>query len=89
MHNRMTSRRNPNRKPGRTTPAQGETTAAREVPRLPHERDLSSDSQVGGEASGRKVGAQAHQDLERGLTDTDKGPVMDRTYKRVQSGPAH
>ncbi len=88
MHNRMTSRRNPNRKPGRTTPSQGETTTPHEVPRLPHERDLSADSQAGGEASGKKMGAQAHEDLKRGMTDTDKGPVMDRTYQKVKSGPA-
>ncbi len=87
MHNRMTSKpRNPSRQSGRTTPAQGETTTPHQVPRLPHERDLSADSQERGEASGKKVGEQAHKDLQGGLVDTDKGPVMDRAYRQVKSG---
>ena len=53
MHNRMTSRP---RDPGRTTPAQGETSTPQKVPRLPHEHDLSSDSQARGEASGAGLG---------------------------------
>ncbi|MBP6405609.1 MAG: hypothetical protein KA335_08150 [Ramlibacter sp.] len=87
MHNRMTSRpRDPGRPAGQTTPAQGETTTPHKVPRLPHERDLSADSQARGEASGKKLGKQAHKDLERGLVDTGKGPAMDRAYRRVKSG---
>ena len=87
MHNRMTSRpRDPNREAGRTTPAQGETDTPRKVPRLPHERDQSADSQARGEASGKKVGDQAHRDIERGLVDTSKGAEMDRAYRRVKSG---
>jgi hypothetical protein len=88
MHNRMTSKpRDPARKSaGRTTPAQGETSTPQKVPRLPHERDLSSDSQERGEASGKKVGEQAHKDLQGGLVDTDKGPAMDRAYRQVKSG---
>lgn len=86
MHNRMTSRpRKPAGAKGRTQPAQGETTTPQKVPRLPHEHDQSSDSQVRGEASSRKVGEQAHADVERGLVDTDKGPPMDRAYRRVKS----
>lgn len=87
MHNRMTSRpRDPNRKAGHTTPAQGETSTPQKVPRLPHEHDQSSDSQARGEASGKKVGEQAHKDLQGGLVDTDKGPAMDRAYRQVKSG---
>lgn len=87
MHNRMTSRpRDPNRPAGRTTPAQGETSTPQKVPRLPHEHDLSSDSQARGEASGKKVGEQAHRDVMRGLTDTSKGAEMDRAYRQVKSG---
>ena len=83
MQNRMTSRP---RDPGRTTPAQGETSTPQKVPRLPHEHDQSSDSQTRGEASGKKVGEQAHKDVVRGLTDTSKGTEMDRTYRQVKSG---
>lgn len=83
MQNRMTSRP---RDPGRTTPAQGETSTPQKVPRLPHEHDLSSDSQARGEASGKKVGEQAHKDVVRGLVDTSKGTEMDRAYRQVKSG---
>ena len=83
MQNRMTSRP---RDPGRTTPAQGETSTPQKVPRLPHEHDQSSDSQARGEASGKKVGEQAHKDVVRGLTDTSKGAEMDRAYRQVKSG---
>ena len=83
MQNRMTSRP---RDPGRTTPAQGETSTPQKVPRLPHEHDLSSDSQTRGEASGKKVGEQAHKDVVRGLVDTSKGTEMDRAYRQVKSG---
>ena len=78
MHNRMTSRpRDPNREAGRTTPAQGETDTPRKVPRLPHERDQSADSQARGEASGKKVGEQAHRDIERGLVDVRLHDIRD------------
>jgi hypothetical protein len=86
MHNRMTSRpRDTNRLVGRTTPAQGETGTPQKVPRLPHERDQSADSQERGEASGKKMGEQAHKDIERGLVDTSKGTEMDRAYRQVKS----
>ena len=50
-------------------------------PRLPHERDESSDSQEtqGGEPP--EVGKKAHDDVERGVVDTDRGPVADRVYR--------
>ena len=48
------------------------------APRLPHERDESSDSQDGKPNALMK---QAHLDLERGLVDTDRGPVMDKLYE--------
>ena len=89
MQNRMTSRQKPAaaRSPaqrGATVAAQGEKQA--KVPRLPNERDESADSQAGGEPSGARVGAQASQDVERGLVDTDKGPVMDAVYEKVRAG---
>jgi len=49
-------------------------------PRLPHERDQSSDSQQTREGNPPDVGRKAHDDVERGLVDTDRGPVTDRVY---------
>jgi hypothetical protein len=69
---------------GRTLPAQG--PRQQPVPRMPHERDESSDSQAGAEPSGQRMGTIAHDDLERGLVDTDKGPVLDQTYDKVREG---
>lgn len=53
-------------------------------PRLPHERDESADSQTGDDpnAPGRDIGEQAFKDVRAGRMDTDRGPVMDRLYRR-------
>ena len=32
------------------------------------------------------MGQAAYDDLERGLVDTDKGPVLDKTYDKVREG---
>jgi hypothetical protein len=69
---------------GQTTPVQGETQQG--VPRAPHERDESADSQQAGEPSGRRMGQAAHDDMARGLVDTDKGPALDRAYDKVREG---
>ena len=61
---------------GKTQVEQGGESA----PRLPHERDQSSDSQQSADGGAPQVGRQAHEDIERGLVDTDKGPVTDRVY---------
>jgi hypothetical protein len=53
-------------------------------PRLPHERDESSDSQNTGDVRG--VMQQAHDDVRAGQKDTDRGPVLDRTYQRQKAG---
>ncbi|MBI2768184.1 MAG: hypothetical protein HYX47_01065 [Burkholderiales bacterium] len=82
MHNRMTSRP----RQGNTVPAQGETRVQEKVPRLPHERDESADSQESVEPSGRRVGGQAREDVERGVVDTDRGPVLDGVYDKVREG---
>jgi hypothetical protein len=59
---------------GQTTPhVDGEL-----APRLPHERDESADSQP---AAPDAVTHQAHEDLKRGLVDTDRGPVLERVYQ--------
>ena len=71
---------------GNTLPIQGDTQ--QRSPRMPHERDESADSQQASEPSARSVGEQARKDVERGLVDTDKGPVLDETYDRVREGAA-
>jgi hypothetical protein len=53
-------------------------------PRLPHERDESSDSQTAAPAEGGgQPGRQAYEDLQRGVVDTDRGPLLDRLYRRL------
>lgn len=71
------------KKSGRTQPMTPEGTAAE--PRLPHERDESSDSQTREEPHPEIV--QAHQDVEAGLVDTDRGTPSDRAYQK-QKVPA-
>ena len=82
MNNRMTSRKRPDGGGGQTIPAQPETEEP--APRLPHERDESADSQAPRETSGTRIGQQAHDDLQRGRVDTDKGPPMDAAYDKVR-----
>jgi hypothetical protein len=89
MHNRMPSRRRQGSgkktpRPGDTVPVQGEKQEG--VPRMPHERDESADSQAGREPSGQRLGQAAHEDVERGRVDTYKGPVLDQTYDKVREG---
>ena len=70
---------------GQTLPAQGETGSQEKVPRLPHERDESSDSQeVTKEPTTQRMGELAHADLERGLVDTDRRPVLDKAYEKAK-----
>jgi hypothetical protein len=57
-----------------TTPSR----ANQREPRLPHERDQSSDPQAPVNEDAREVGEQAARDVERGLVDTDRGPVLDK-----------
>jgi hypothetical protein len=51
---------------------------------LPHERDQSADSQVDKAPADDGRARQAHDDVERGVVDTDRGPVIDQTYERVR-----
>ena len=62
---------------GKTRIEQGGESA----PRLPHEHDQSSDSQQGQGGTPPEVGKRAHEDVERGVVDTDRGPVTDRVYR--------
>ena len=69
---------------GNTIPVQGEEQ--QRVPRAPHERDESADSQGAAEPSTHSVGQAAREDIERGVVDTDQGPVLDEVYDRVREG---
>ena len=71
---------------GNTVSQQGQTEMQKRVPRMPHERDESVDSQPRAEPSAERVGDAAASDIDSGRVDTDKGPVMDRTYDRVREG---
>lgn len=67
---------------GQTRPAQG--PIQQPAPQMQYERDQSAGDQGSQEPSQRRTGEIAHDDLERGLQDTDKGPVLDETYHRVR-----
>ncbi len=67
---------------GNTTTAQGEDQHP--VPRMPHERDESADSQTRKEPSNQRRAEKAQADVERGLVDTSKGAELDRTYDRLR-----
>ena len=60
------------------------SVAGKKAPSLPHEADESTHSTA--EKPDPKV-AQGYADVKRGLVDTDKGPVMGRTYERVKAMP--
>jgi len=51
------------------------------MPPLPHETDQALGSAG---TTPRRAMKQAHDDLARGLRDTDKAPVMDATYRRLK-----
>jgi hypothetical protein len=68
---------------GRNTGRKSDTTVRRDrdaEPQLPHERDESSQKD---EAPRPRI-EQAHRDVSRGLVDTDRGPPMDKAYKKQQ-----
>lgn len=61
---------------GKTLP----NVAGRPAPRLPHERDESSDSGVGAPT---EVMKRAHDDAVSGKSSTDKGEATDAVYRRT------
>ncbi len=65
---------------GRTTPEQ----SGGEVPRLPHERDESADSQHHDRAAAQSATPtkEAFQDADQRRPDTGTGPVMNQVYAR-------
>jgi hypothetical protein len=75
----------PSQKPAETDTAQharSETAAnvaGRPAPRLPHERDESSDSGVG---APNDLMRRAHDDAVSGRPGTDKGEATDAVYRR-------
>jgi hypothetical protein len=62
------------------------TPEQRTGPELPHERDESADREHEVAPRNRELGHQAHEDVERGLVDTDRGPVIDHVYRRKVGG---
>lgn len=87
MHNRIPSRRRQD--DPKAQDRQAETLPARSrnqerVPRMPHERDESADSQSADEPSGKRMGDIARDDIERGLVDTDKGQALQETYEKLR-----
>ena len=90
MHIRMPSHRRQGAAKG--AGRQGTTVTSKEdskqgrAPRSPNERDESADSQEAGEPSAPRVGQAAAEDIERGVVDTDKGPVLDQVYDKVRGG---
>lgn len=67
---------------GETRPAQGPTQEP--APQMQYERDQSASDQGSEEPSQRRTGQIAHDDVERGVVDTDKGPVLEETYRRLR-----
>lgn len=68
----------------RSNAERGVTTVSHDTgqaPKLPHERDESADATAS--APSKRI-KQAHQDLERGLSDTDRGPVVDEIYRKLK-----
>lgn len=68
----------------------GQTKPSRDgeaAPKLPHERDESSEDQQAREVSTSRVGKQAFHDVDNGQVDTDKGPVAERLYEGLKKKP--
>ncbi|MBA3588432.1 hypothetical protein [Methylibium sp.] len=79
----------------RQAPGVGRTEQTREQeaePRLPHERDESSDSQdthgpAAAAPSSEELGEKAFDDLESGRQDTGRLPVTDKVYEGLREEP--
>jgi hypothetical protein len=57
------------------------------APRLPHDRDESADSQQP-QPVPDTMARKAHQDMEAGRVDTDRGPVLQELGRRLPSQQA-
>lgn len=73
----------PDKDGGQTKPSRDGKAA----PKLPHERDESSQDQQTREVSTARVGKQAFNDMDSGQVDTDKGPVAERLYEGLKKKP--
>ena len=60
-----------------------ETTRQRD-PKLPHERDESPGNAAD---APRGEGRKAYEDAKRGMPDTDRAPVADKTYRKLRRKP--
>jgi hypothetical protein len=67
------------RKGARPAPAHDAQPTADTPPAMPHERDEMVDPDRGAPSDQMR---QAHDDIERGLQDTDRGGVTDAAYRR-------
>ena len=93
MHNRIPSRRRQGVTKGKVPRPQGDTlpvpgNTQERGPRTPHERDQSADSQAASEPSQPRLAQAAREDIERGVVDTDKGPVLDQVYDKLREDAA-
>jgi hypothetical protein len=78
----MADKPDPGPEPERDAPEKGQTLPSRHQqaePRLPHERDESSDSHPGTQDERIK---QAARDLANGLQDTDRSPVTTKLARQ-------
>lgn len=78
----MANKPDPGLEPERKAPEKGQTLPSRHdqrEPRLPHERDESSDSHPGTQDERIK---QAARDLANGLQDTDRSPVTTKLARQ-------
>lgn len=67
---------------GNTLPVQGDKQ--QRSLRQPNDHDESASSQASAEPSQKRMGDAAHASVARGETDTDKGPVLDATYRKIR-----
>jgi hypothetical protein len=84
MSRREEERRKDAAQPGRgdTATAQGDTQSPKA--RTPNERDESADSQGPENASARRIGRLAYDDVMEGHQDTSRSNELDATYHRVR-----
>ena len=70
--------------PGETRVARNDGDKEKSEPKLPHERDQSASSQVDGTPMDDERARKGHDDIERGVVDTDKGPVLEQLDERMK-----
>ncbi|MDN3920668.1 hypothetical protein [Roseateles violae] len=58
--------------------------AGEPTPRMPHERDESADTAQQAPAAPTPQMRRGYADASSGRVDTDKGPVLDRSYHKLR-----